>query len=112
MGRTTEVSGGIEFGDWRLVPVDSLNWELAHRRATLDNRVTRERGTAGKVRWYRLGKYYSWNTIDSALLYAADAELKAGCKDTAMTLRDAASKWEATLKDFRECISRAVETAN
>jgi hypothetical protein len=101
--------GGVEFGDWKLIPLDNLNWELAHRHATTDNHRARKSGTVGKVQWHRLGKYYSWSTIGSALLYAADAEVKAGCEESAMTLTEAAEKWEATLRDFRECVSRIVQ---
>lgn len=60
----------IEFGDWRLVPMDDHNWELCHRHA-----ATRGKN-AGQVQWNRMHRYYQYNTLDCALLFAADFELK------------------------------------
>ena len=52
---------GIVFGDWKLIPIDGCNWELAHRHANTrgDN--------AGRVQWNRLGRYYQSNTFHLAL---------------------------------------------
>ena len=113
MGKTRDIQNvGVEFGDWKLVPLDNLNWELAHRHVTPDNHMTLKSGTAGKVRWHRLGKYYQHDTIGSALLFAADYELKQGCRDEAISLTCAAQGWRDTLEEFRACVSDKRETAN
>lgn len=62
----------IEFGRWRLVPVDALNWELCHRHA-----VTRGKN-AGKESWHHMHRYYSYNTIPNAAIFAADQEMREG----------------------------------
>ena len=62
----------IEFGRWRLVPVDALNWELCHRHA-----ATRGKN-AGRESWHHMGRYYSYNTIANADVFAADQEMREG----------------------------------
>ena len=85
-----KTSGGIEFGDWRLIPMDANNWELAHRHAS-------QRGDSkGAVKWYRIGRFYQYDTIPSALRYAADCEIKERHKDVAITFREYARELEET----------------
>lgn len=78
------ITGGITFGDWRLVPLDSRNWELCHRREV-----------DGEERWSRRGRYYQAGTIPEALFYAADQEMRAKCADEAHDILDA-------LREYRE----------
>jgi len=90
---------GVTFGDWKLVPVDDRNWELCHRHVTADTAGARRAGTAGTTRWHRLGRYYSWNTVDAALGYAADVELKEGTAEGARDIH-------AALAEYREITGR------
>ena len=62
----------IEFGRWRLVPVDSLNWELHHLHV-----ATRGKNV-GSEQWNRLGRYYSYNTVQNAVMFASDHEMREG----------------------------------
>lgn len=97
---------GIVFGDWKLVPVDSLNWELCHRHETTDNVRARAAGSVGTVRWHRLGRYYSYSTFGNALLYAADCELKRGCAEAVMELGEALDRYERIADGLREAVVR------
>lgn len=93
---------GIMFGDWKLFPVDSINWELCHRHV-----VTRG-NDAGTVKWVRLGRFYSWNTFKNALIYAADYELKEGSRETGIDISGALDKYlvitEKFLADLKEAL--------
>jgi len=88
-------SGGIVFGDWKLMPVDSRNWELCK---------------LGESCWRPLGRFYQFNTFDLALQYAADCEMKNECHDREMELADAIAAYRtivAVLRDdVRDAISR------
>lgn len=88
----------IEFGDWRLVPLDSRNWELCHRHVA---RATGKNKGGSEPTWHRLGRFYQYNTIGEALRYATDCEL--------MELRGAEAEciWEA-LREY-ERITRELE---
>lgn len=94
-------NGGIVFGDWKLFPVDDRNWELCHRHAMADNARTREAGTAGTLRWVRLGRYYSYNTFDLAVQYAADVELKAKAEERVMELQDALAAYRTIVDTLK-----------
>lgn len=85
--------GGIVFGDWKLFPVDSMNWELCHRHAVGDTHAARKAGTVGVVQWNRLGRFYQYNTIPNAIKYAADCEVKNECHKTVMELWDALAEY-------------------
>ena len=104
-------SGGIVFGDWKLCPLDDRNWELCHRHAVADTTTARRAGTVGEVKWHRLGRFYSWNTFANALGYAADCELKAGCKDAAMGLDDALDRYEEIVGHMATDVIAAVDHA-
>jgi hypothetical protein len=102
-GKTT--SGGIQFGDWKLIPMDANNWELAHRHAN-------QRGdNKGRVQWNRLGRYYQYDTIPSALRYAADFEAKARHKESKATfeeyLREYEEMTERLIAEMREALNDA-----
>ena len=90
----------IEFGDWRLSPRDSHNWELEHRHVA---RATGKNGGGSEPTWHRLGRFYQYNTLSEALRYATDCELK--------ELRGAEAEgiWEA-LREY-ERITRELEDA-
>ena len=103
--------GGIVFGDWKLFPLDDRNWELCHRHAVADTTTARRAGTVGEVKWHRLGRFYSWNTFANALGYAADCELKEGCKDAAMGLDDALDRYEEIVGHMATDVIAAVDRA-
>jgi hypothetical protein len=94
--------GGIVFGDWKLFPVDSRNWELCHRHANT-------RGESkGTVQWNRLGRFYQFNTFDLALQYAADEELKGKAYGTAMELKDAIAEYRTIIAMLKADVIVAV----
>ena len=92
---------GVEFGNWKLVPLDSNNWELCHWHVTKDTAKARANGTAGKLRWHRLGRYYQYDTIHLALEYAADAEVKSVGESARVDLLYALNLHRKTLEEFR-----------
>lgn len=94
--------GGIVFGDWKLFPLDDMNWELCHRHETADTESARKAGNVGKLAWHRLGRYYQANTFEGSILYAADVELKDRCKDVAIQLEDALREHERIVKLMME----------
>ena len=98
-----KTSGGIEFGDWKLVPMDANNWELAHRHAS------RRGDGSGPAKWYRIGRYYQYNTIPSALRYAADCELKERHAEVAATFREFAKEYEETAERLVDRIREALD---
>lgn len=94
MARTESVqNGGIEFGDWKLHPVDSRNWELC------------KRGDSG---WRPLGRFYQFNTFDLALQYAADEELKGKAYGTAMELKGAIAEYRTIVAMLKADLLSAV----
>lgn len=93
----------IEFGNWQLRPIDSHNWQLWHlRESTRWNNV-------GKVDWHPEGRFYSYSTIDNALLYAADREIKA--MDGTVNFMEYAALLRETLDGFEKSILHALETS-
>jgi len=93
---------GIVFGDWKLFPVDDRNWELCHR-----HEVTKGKNR-GVVQWNRLGRYYSYNTFDLAVQYAADVELKAKASEQAMELWDALETYRDIVADLKADVIAAL----
>jgi hypothetical protein len=95
--------GGILLADdWKLYPLDERNWELCHLCPTKETPATKANGTAGVVRWQRCGRFYSYNTIDEAMLYVIDALMKDGCKDDALALASAMRQWQQLAESVRE----------
>lgn len=84
----------IEFGRWRLVPVDKFNWELCHLHM-----ATRGKN-AGTEKWNRLGRYYSFNTIDMAFRFAADQEMREKDADAVRDIADALKEYESIIVSF------------
>ncbi len=88
-------SGGILLAEnWKLWPMDERNWELC----TL----------AEDGRWKPHGRYYSYNTIDQAMLYVIDVLMKDGCKDDALALASAMRQWQQLAESIRATASGAV----
>lgn len=95
--------GGIVFGGkWKLFPVDEKNWELCHLH---ENTRGNNKGT---VQWNRLGRYYSYNTFDLAVQYAADVELKAKAIEQAMELWDALETYRDIVADLKADVIAAL----
>lgn len=93
----------IEFGDWQLRPVDSLNWQLWHRHAMT---AGKDKGT---VKFVACGKFYSYSTLDNALLYAADCDIKA--MDGTVDFPEYVSLLRETLDGFEKSILRGLESS-
>jgi hypothetical protein len=98
-------TNGIVFGDWKLVPVDSRNWELCHRHVA---RATGRHKGGTRPQWNRLGRFYQCNTFDAAIQYAADCELKDGCHDRAMELQNALHEYRAIVDGMSAAVIAAV----
>jgi hypothetical protein len=95
--------GGIVFGDWKLFPLDDLNWELCRKRE-----ITRG-SNAGKVEWRPCGKYYDCHTVGGAVRYAADAEMKELCQDSHIDLADAMDEHMRIVKRLCDELRASVE---
>lgn len=103
---------GIQFGErWRLVPMDANNWELAHLHVTPPTHTARKAGTDGEVRWHRIGKFYQWSTIGSALRYAADFEMREHNTGEVTAILAALEEHERILRDFTDRLSRILSQA-
>ena len=98
-------TNGIVFGDWKLVPVDSRNWELCHRHVA---RATGRHKGGTSPQWNRLGRFYQFNTFDLALQYAADEELKGKAYGTAMELKDAIAEYRTIIAMLKADVIVAV----
>ena len=98
-------TNGIVFGDWKLVPVDSRNWELCHRHVA---RATGRHKGGTRPQWHRLGRFYQFNTFDLALQYAADEELKGKAYGTAMELKDAIAEYRTIVAMLKADVIVAV----
>lgn len=91
----------IEFGNWQLRPMDARNWQLWHWRESA-------RGDdKGKMGWHPEGRFYSYSTIDNALLYAADQEIKA--MDGTAGFMEYVSLLRETLDGFEKSILQRLE---
>ncbi len=89
--KETVQNGGIVLPDeWKLYPLDDRNWELCKLM---------EDG-----QWKPYGRFYSYNTIDCALLYVADNLMKAKCRDAALTLDAAVAEWKATIRELEQTV--------
>lgn len=98
-------TNGIVFGDWKLVPVDSRNWELCHRHVA---RATGRHKGGTRPQWHRLGRFYQCNTFDAAIQYAADCELKDKYYDRATGLSDALAEYRAIVDGMVAAVTAAV----
>lgn len=84
---------GITFGAWRLSPCSGANvrnWELYRNGSST-------------------GRYYQYDTLANALRYAADDELKRGCADKAIPIREALDRLESILSGFEERMKEALD---
>lgn len=98
----------IEFGNWRLVPVDRRNWELCHLH------VSEARGRHGggtEPTWHRLGRFYQHNTLAEALRYAVSRELMERNGDEATLIWDALHEYERIERGLAESLLASLSDA-
>lgn len=100
-----QITGGIKFGEWMLVPIDERNWELCHWHVA---KATGRHSGGTEPQWNRLGRYYSYNTFGNALLYAVDCEMKDECAETVMELDAALDRYERIAEGLRDAMLGAV----
>ena len=93
----------IEFGDWQLRPVDASNWQLWHYH---EGQAT-GRHEASPASWRPMGRFYSYSTIDSAALYAADCDIKA--MDGTVGFPEYVELLRETLDGFEKSILASLE---
>lgn len=97
--------GGIVFGDWKLVPVDSRNWELCHLHETQPT----GRNKGGVTKWNRCGRFYQYNTIDQALQYAIDCEMKDKHHEQAAKIGAALLEYDSLTRFFVSAVREALD---
>lgn len=102
--KSAEVGGILLTEDWKLLPVDTRNWELCHRHAVGDNVKARTAGTVGQTRWHRCGRYYSHNTFVDAITYVADVELKRKVTATELGLLDALAAYRDIVEGIADSL--------
>ena len=100
-------SGGVVLAEkWKLVPLDDRNWELCHMRQATD---THGRPRGGAERWFRCGRFYSYNGVERAMLYVLDELWKAGDADAARQLSVDLAGYRACLAEVRGMVGPLVE---
>ena len=84
--------GGIILAHgWKLWPMDDRNWELC--KAAEDGS------------WKPFGRYYSYNTVEEALLYVIDELWRSGCADEARRLSADLAGYRACVAEVREALA-------
>ena len=96
---------GITFGDWRLIPIESTNWQLARRSVKVVD---------GKemTRWNRVTRYYQYDTLANAFLFAADVEARERFGDEQIDIIEYARWYEGLLDKFRNDIDTYLSGKN
>ena len=100
-GESLKKDNGIVFGRWRLIPLDSNNWELCEYR----DGKTKDGGRA--TRWIRCGRYYQHSTIGGAFRYAADCEMKRGNAEAAADVLSALAEYERITQELLDGVREA-----
>lgn len=92
--------GGIVLArHWKLVPMDERNWELCQFRTPLDNHGNPK---DGEPRWFRCGRFYSYNGVDRAMEYVLDQLAKERAYGESMELGSALAEWRRLVGELRE----------
>ena len=86
--------------EWKLVPVDALNWELCHRHVTTRGK------DAGVTKWHHCGRYYSASTIGHALSFVADRLMAERAHGRAMELQDALAEYQRIADRLLAAVAR------
>lgn len=89
--KTKDIQGaGILLAEhWKLFPTDARNWELCELT---------DRG------WMHRGRYYSYNTVDEAMLYVIDQLVKEKSREQAVTLTEALEQYRSIAESVREAV--------
>ena len=90
----------IRFGRWELRPDRNGNWALYVTTRPTD-------GTEAKLRHAQ--RYFQWNTIGNAFIYAANEELLEKDTTDALTFQDYADELKKILDGFLEEARRTIE---
>ena len=98
-------SAGVVFGNWKLVPMDGENWELAHRHVSARGK------NKGHVQWNRVGRYYQYDTIENALRYAADHEAMDGNSDEESAILEALTEYGRITRELLDGVREALGDA-
>ena len=102
-------SGGVILAEkWRLVPLDDRNWELCQMRQPSD---THGRPRGGTERWFRCGGFYSYNTVEEAILYVIDQLWKSGSDEEARQLCVDLAGYRACVREVRETLAGVASSA-
>ena len=91
----------IRFGRWELRPIEGGNWALFELRES--SRGKRK----GVEDWFHRNRFYQWNTIPNAFLFAANEELMN--RDEAQTFQGYADELRRVLASFLEDARRTIE---
>lgn len=86
----------IRFGQWELRPDKSGNWALHRLRADKE----------GNPKWLPCGRYFQWNTIGNALIYAANEEMMEKAEDEVLLFQGYAKELKRLLDSFSEDFRR------
>ena len=97
----------ITFGDWRLRRYDDKNWVLEHWH---EGRAVGRHG-GGEAKWRSCNRYYQYCGIPSAILYAADWELRNGDPDRSFEYHMAAAEFRAIIDSFTDAALASVSDA-
>ena len=89
----------IRFGRWELRPDNCGNWSLWQLRASKD----------GVPKWLPCKRYFQWNVIGNAFIYAANEELLEKNTTDALTFQDYADELRRLLDGFLEEARRTIE---
>ena len=97
----------IIFGNWRLRRHDDLNWVLEHWH---EGKPTGRHG-GSEAKWRSCNRYYQYNGIPTALMFAADWELRNGDPDRSLEYHDAAAELIAAFSTFKSDVLASVSDA-
>lgn len=98
----------ITFGNWRLRRYDDLNWVLEHWHVA---KATGRHKGGGGAKWHSCSRYYQHSGIPTALLYAADWELRNSDPDESISLYEYVERLEASTEDFKNAVLASVSDA-
>ena len=94
---SVQTGGVILATQWKLWPMDERNWELCRM------------GDDGK--WRPFGRYYSYNTVEEAILYVIDQLWKSGSDEEARQLCVDLAGYRACVREVRETLAGVASSA-
>lgn len=93
----------IRFGKWELVPIDGNNWTLRRLRTLTKGK------NMGQQTFVDCYRFFQWNTIENAFIYAANEELMDRAKDEALTFQEYADELKRILDGFKRDIRETIK---